>query len=175
MDLFDKQRIVEMVSYILNETGGADVYHIVKILYFAEQKHLVKWGAPLISDDFVKMDYGPVPTETYDALKVSAKGEFADLMRGSYKRAREDARGYLLPIRTADMDYISASEKEALDASIKENAGLPFGQLKTKSHDSAYHCGKRYIPKVKIAEAGNADADTIGYIKDQEELRLLLV
>lgn len=175
MDLFDKQRIVEMVSYILNETGGVDVYHVVKILYFAEQKHLVKWGAPLISDDFVAMEHGPVPTETYNALKVGAKGDFADLMKGTYKRAREDARGYLLPIRTADMDYISASEKEALDESIKENAGLPFGQLKTKSHDSAYHCGKWYIPKVKIAEAGNADADTIGYIKDQEELRLLLV
>lgn len=175
MDLFDKQRIVEMVSYILNETGGADVYHVVKILYFAEQNHLVKWGAPLISDDFVAMEYGPVPTETYDALKVSATGDFADLMKRVYKRAGKDGKGYLLPTRTPDMDYISASEKEALDASIKENAGLSFSKLKTKSHDSAYHCGKRYIPKVKIAEAGNADADTIGYIKDQEELRLLLV
>lgn len=175
MDLFDKQRIVEMVSYILNETGGVDVYHIVKILYFAEQKHLVKWGTPLISDDFIAMSYGPVPTETYDALKIGAKGEFAKLMQGSYNRACEEAKEYLLPTRTPDMDYISASEKEALDASIRENAKLSFGQLKTKSHDSAYHCGTRVIPKVKIAEAGNADAATLGYIKEQEELKLMLV
>ena len=34
MTSFDKQRIIEVVLYILNKTGGIDYYHLFKIFYF---------------------------------------------------------------------------------------------------------------------------------------------
>ena len=52
MDNYEQQKIVEVVLYILNKTGGIDFYHLFKILYFAERDHLAKWGDKIISDDF---------------------------------------------------------------------------------------------------------------------------
>ena len=48
MAKFEERMLVEMVLYILNKTGGTDFYHVFKILYFAEVKHLAKWGRSII-------------------------------------------------------------------------------------------------------------------------------
>ena len=62
MNKYEQQKIIEVVLYILNKTGGIDFYHLFKIIYFAEMKHLVKWGHRILSDDLCALDYGPVPT-----------------------------------------------------------------------------------------------------------------
>lgn len=35
MTRFDKQKLTEVVLYILNKTKGLDYYHVFKIIYFA--------------------------------------------------------------------------------------------------------------------------------------------
>lgn len=69
MTSFDKQRIIEVVLYILNKTGGIDYYHLFKILYFANQRSLVEWGQLMITDKFCALPHGPVPTELYNTIK----------------------------------------------------------------------------------------------------------
>ena len=69
MTNFDSKKLTELVLYILEKTGGVDFYHTFKILYFAEMKHLAKWGCGLVPDDFCALKYGPVPTRLYDAVK----------------------------------------------------------------------------------------------------------
>lgn len=133
MNKFEQQKTIEVVLYILNETGGIDFYHLFKIIYFAEMKHLAKWGHRILSDPLCAMDYGPVPTMLYDAVKgTNARGTvLADLLTEKVKFAGNDAPNVLLPQTSANMNYISQSEKEAIDDSIKENAHLTFNQLKT--------------------------------------------
>ncbi len=65
----EKQKIIEVVLYILNKAGGMDYYHLFKILYFANQRSLVEWGQLMISDKFCALPHGPVPTELYNAIK----------------------------------------------------------------------------------------------------------
>ena len=36
----EKQKIIEVVLYILNKVGGMDYYHLFKILYFANQRKI---------------------------------------------------------------------------------------------------------------------------------------
>lgn len=178
MTRFEQQKIIQTVLYILNKTGGIDYYHIFKILYFAESKHLAKWGQRIISDDFYALDYGPVPTHLYDAVKGNDTSHpyLVDQLQASTAFAGNDAPNVLLPKEPVNMNYISESEREALDESIEENSGLTFGQLKNKSHDKAwyeaYHFvnGTKCISPVTMAEAMNADSATIEYIKDQQEL-----
>lgn len=47
MTSFDSKKLTELILYILEKTGGVDFYHAFKILYFAEMKHLSKWGSAL--------------------------------------------------------------------------------------------------------------------------------
>ena len=51
MDRYDKERLVEIVLYVLNKTGELDYYTLLKTIYFAELKHLAKWGQRITADD----------------------------------------------------------------------------------------------------------------------------
>jgi len=69
MTSHDRKKLSELVLFIIDKTGGVDFYHAFKILYFAEMKHLAKWGSGFVPDEFCALKYGPVPTHLYDAVK----------------------------------------------------------------------------------------------------------
>ncbi len=59
---FNREKSICSMLYICNMLGGEwDKYSLLKILYFAEQKHLVKYGRPITGDNIIAMDFGPVP------------------------------------------------------------------------------------------------------------------
>lgn len=171
-----------MVLYILNKTRGIDFYHVFKIIYFAEMKHLAKWGIRLQKDDLCALEYGPVPSKLYDAVKrKNAPGtQLSSMLFEVADFAGNDAPNVLLPKRQADMDYISKSEQEALDTSISENASLTFSELKEKSHDAAWKeayekpTGLRIISPVSMAKVAGLDENALEYINEQMELEKAL-
>lgn len=173
MTTFDKEKLIEVVLYILNATEGLDRYHIFKVLYFAEREHLKNWGTRIVEDDFVALDRGPVPTLLYDAVKQNKRNseqkEMSEMFSEAVESATDDASNIFIAKRTADMDYLSKADIECIDHSIAENAGLTFNQLYQKSHDSAYkstiHCG--VISPVNMAKAEGAEEGMLEYIKDQ--------
>ena len=184
MTIFDKETLIEMVAYILNRTQGTDIYHVLKIIYFANQKHLVKWGAPMIKDDFRAYEYGPVSDQLYKAMHGNHMygDKLPELFRQVAYYAGADAKSNILPARKPNMDYLSEAAVEALDQSIAENAGLTFPQLLEKSHDSAWkeawsrkaQNGNDLMSPASIAEAAGADKEMLEYIRQQMEVDALL-
>ena len=184
MTRFQKQELVEMVLYILYRTGGTDLYHILKILYFAEQKHLLAYGLKMVPDDFHAYQYGPVPDQLYKAVHGNSKygEELPLLFSESVHFAADDAPNVLLPDREPDMEWLSAATVECLDASIAENAGLSFGELLKKSHDSAWQEAwdmaqagdDDTMDTVSIARAAGASDGLLEYIGEQMEVELAL-
>lgn len=176
MTQLDKKCLVEVVLYILNATKGSDIYHVLKILYFAEQKHLVKWGSRITADDFRAYEYGPVANQLYHAIRNSRKldKELPEMIRQVVDFAGEDAPNVLLARREANLDYLSESEKECLDEAIRENANLTFDQLKVKSHDSAWQAAYQGVDDLmttlSIAKAAGANEAMLEYICDQLEV-----
>lgn len=159
MERYNKERLVEIVLYVLNKTGKLDYYTLLKTIYFAELKHLAKWGQRITADDVCAMPYGPVLSHLLDAIKGdSHEPELSRMLKSAFKFASEDASNIMLPLRQANEDYLSESEKEALDASILENASLSFEQLKNKSHDKIWlknyreGKGKKVIATMDLAE-----------------------
>lgn len=178
MTQFDKEKLIEVVLYIINATKGLDYYHIFKILYFAQRKHLCKWGSRIVADDFVAMEYGPVPTELYSAVcnnEHYAK-ELIPLFKEAIEFAGKDASNTLLPKREANMDYLSQADIESLKESIAENKGLSFGELVDKSHDSAWHATSNccIMSVGDIAKAGGANDGFVEYINEQELIQKAL-
>ncbi len=176
MTQFDKKCLIEVMLYILNKTKGTDIYHVLKILYFAEQKHLVKWGSRITADDFRAYDYGPVADQLYHAIKNShlLDKELPEMLQQVARFAGDDAPNVLLAKREADLDFLSKSGMECLDESIRENVGLTFDQLKQKSHDAAWqeaYQGKGdLMSNIAIAKAAGADEAMLQYIADQLEI-----
>lgn len=182
MTNFDSKKLTELVLYILGKTGGVDFYHAFKILYFAEMKHLAKWGCGIVPDEFCALKYGPVPTHLYDAVKEldNPRVPLSEELSKVVHFAGEDAPNVLLPKRDANIKYLSKSEIEALDASIEENKTLTFGQLMRKSHDQAWDEGNRRvngtnkISPVAMAKVLDAEPSIIEYIEEQIQIESAL-
>ena len=178
MTQFDKEKLIEVVLYIINATKGLDYYHIFKILYFAQQKHLCKWGSRIVADDFVAMEYGPVPTKLYSAVCKNEHyaRELIPLFAEAIEFAGKDAPNTLLPKRGANMDYLSQADIESLKESIAENKGLSFGELFDKSHDSAWQATNNccIMSVGDIAKAGGANDGFVEYINEQEFIQKAL-
>ena len=180
MTTIEKRSLIESVLYILNKTGGIDYYHLFKILYFADRAHLAKWGTRFVHDDFYALEFGPVPTELYDAVKgnpTHTEG-FLNLFNQSVGFAGEDAPNVLIAKRKPDLDYLSQSGIEVLDQSIDENAFLSFNKLKEKSHDDAWEeaffTGTHIISPLSMAKAGSASEGILQYIVEQQEIDKML-
>lgn len=154
MTQFDKKCLMEVLLYILNSTKGTDIYHVLKILYFAEQKHLVKWGSRINSHILDK--------------------ELPEMLQQVAHFAGDDAPNVLLAKREANLDFLSKSAMECLDESIKENVSLTFDQLKQKSHDAAWQEAYQGVGDVmstlSIAKAAGADEAMLEYIAEQLEI-----
>ena len=182
MTNYDSKKLAELVLFILGKTGGVDFYHAFKILYFAEMKHLAKWGSGIVPDEFCALKYGPVPTQLYDAVKelnhpcMILSEELSEVIQF----AGEDAPNVLLPKREANLKYLSKSEIEALEQSIEENESLTFGQLMRKSHDEAWEeanrrtNGTNVISPVSMARVLNADDAMLEYIEEQMQIESAL-
>lgn len=102
---YDRKKLTELVLYILDKTGGVDFYHAFKILYFAEMKHLAKWGVGIVPDEFRALKYGSVPTQLYDAVKElnNPRMTLSEELSEVIKFAGEDAPNVLLPKREANI------------------------------------------------------------------------
>lgn len=173
MTHFDKQKLSEIVLYILNKTNGLDYYHLFKVIYFANMEHLVKYGFPMVTDDFYALPDGPVPTALYDSIKrdTNCDSELRNLLSSSIKKGEDDAYYMLAASRKTDEDYLSKADTEVLDNSIKENAYLPYSELKAKSHGKEWErafsqSSNKKMSIVGIAKDGRASDDMIEYIKE---------
>lgn len=175
MTNFDSKKLIEFVLYILGKTGGVDFYHVFKILYFAEMKHLAKWGSSIVPDEFCALKYGPVPSHLYDAVKElgHSRMKLSEELAEVAQFAGEDAPNVLLPKREANLNFLSKSEIDALDQSIAEHESMTFGQLMRKSHDAAWDeanrrvHGTNVISPISMAKVMNADEAMLEYIEEQ--------
>ena len=167
-----QQSLLEKVLYILQKTGGLDYYRIFKILYFAERTYLAKYCRKMVEDDFCALDYGPVPTTLYDAIKDRI-GVFplSKALWESIQSAGEDAPTVLLPRRSPNMDYIARHEVETLDEAITTYSTKSFHDLMELSHRDAWR-GTSYrqvISSEKIAREGGLDQEELPYLREQLE------
>jgi hypothetical protein len=180
MNKYEQRKIIEVVLYILLKTGGIDYYHLFKILYFAEREHLAQWGGKITEDDFFALQYGPVPTRLYNAIKKqnTPDANLSDLLWDVIEFAGDDAPNVLLPKRNPNEDYLSESEKMALDKSIDDNSKKLFQELKDKSHDSIWEDAFKHSPNrispIDMAKAEGATDATVEYIKEQMALTAAL-
>lgn len=171
---FDKEKGIAALTYIAKKLGEdkADLHSVIKALYFAEQKHLVKYGRPITGDIYSAMKNGPVPSALYDLCKaIRDSGSTLD------DTLRVTKKSYVTPLSDPNLDAFSKSDLECLDEAITEIDGLDFAERTEKSHDPAYMKAwngrgdyrSASISFLDIAVAGGADEEMQAYLKDELE------
>ena len=132
---FDPAKTLEILLYITKRAPIKNVYWVLKVLYFADKSHLSNWGRFIGGDSYVALQKGPVPSGAYDILKGDYRWTYEHESRPPFEVIDKKQ---VVPFRDADLDMLSQSDRECLDASIAENGRLSFQQLHDKSSDAAY-------------------------------------
>jgi uncharacterized phage-associated protein len=160
---FDLDKALEAIIFVASKVHESSFHKISKIFYFADQLHLERYGSVLSEDYYVAMDNGPVPSHIYNMMKYASG---ITTVRASDKSPKIlDALGVVqqynvIAKRTAELDYLSESEVECLEESIKRHGHKTFGQLTDESHDAAWSsvtCNQPIPLKAIVDMLSNSD------------------
>ncbi len=166
---FNIEKAKAAILFITQEIGHSDMLKIFKILYFAEQKHLAKYGSLILADRYIAMKNGPVPSNIYDYFKGLRDGNFRFPNAEIFYKAFEVYDYHMIKgLEAPDMDCLSKSDVICIQDSIRENRVLDFNQLSEKSHDSAWAKADKdnEIDYFDIAMAGGANEEMMKYINE---------
>ena len=165
---FNQYKTIHSILFILGQLGGKSDFHkIFKILYFADQKHLVEFGMPITGDSYTAMQNGPVPSKSYDIFKFLRGETTWQKPQMDYSQFFEvENWNILVKKQDADMDELADSNIEYLMTSIKENENLSFSELSLKSHELAWkNAINNEMSFTDIAIEGKASEGMVEYIK----------
>lgn len=155
----DPDLAVAALTYIAERQARPTLHSVFKVLYDAEKRHLAEYLQPIVGDRYVAMDFGPVPSHLYDLLKhlrdpSSVLGVDPDLAEVGRRHLAVKDRRQIEVLALCDLDALSRSAIECLDAALEQERGMTFGERTAWSHDAAWKGTPKNaaIPWRKIAE-----------------------
>ncbi|RYX84275.1 DUF4065 domain-containing protein [bacterium] len=153
----DKDKAKAALLYVCANVSNIDKLKLYKILYFAEQKHLIEFGRPITGDAFIKMKYGPVPSFVKDKIENKLLENDGSV---------NTDKNFVIANEYPDLDELSESDIKCLDDSIAENKDKSFGKLSFDSHKLAWNNAKDScrLSSLDIALEGNAETGMLKYI-----------
>ena len=153
----DKRKIIEALVYLATARPRIDVFHMAKVFFYADTKHLRSYGRPVLGDAYVAMDDGPVPSFALNVAKRVQRFVSDDLLKiAADKLSVDDSDGYvrLTAHATFDDSAFSRTDIECLDWAIDTYADMPMIKLWRLVHKE-----KAYLASYR----GNGTSTKIGY------------
>lgn len=119
-EVFNKEKTAQIAAYFLWKCGEMQYLKLMKLMYLAERKYLIDYGARLTGDRLVSMKYGPVLSNTLDLMRF---GDFESTWDSWIKDEADKKVSASKRIESADdFDLLSVAIIETLD-NIIENFG----------------------------------------------------
>ncbi len=173
---FDLETAIEVILYIakhLKVFQNNDIYHIGKVLYFADRYHLEAYGSFICGDSYIAMRNGPVPSGVNQILQsVSEEGQkdFKITKREITQHTFRVEGNHVIPFRSSNLNLLSQSERKCLDKAIKNYGIKSSTELRELSHDRAYNEAdiNDVISIETIAATLQDGEDLIKYLKNYQ-------
>ena len=170
--LFKQDIAIQAILYILKKYDGiCDIHKCHKILYFADNEHLSKYGRSITGDAYVRIDFGPVPTCIYDLFEaVRVDSFFAKQVDDIRKNCFHFVNNKdIASTAEPQMDYLSKSDVEVLDKYIEQLRDKDFLEVTDASHGYAWSNTKQngeISVRDRLTEMGDSD-EYIHFIEEQ--------
>lgn len=166
---FDREKALEAILFIAERLSAPTLHSISKMLYLSDKLHLQEYGRLICGDRYIAMEYGPVPSAIYDMMKVADGRESIDVDWDELiKEAFQVSLGRNIePLRLANMDFLSESEKNCITETIETYGHKSFGELTDITHDAAWNevSDNQPIPVEAIANTLPNANDVIAYLR----------
>lgn len=132
---FDQRKALHAMLFVVTHLPNpANVYNVLKCLYYADRKHLQEYGRQIYGETFYALEHGPVPSAADEIIKYANGRAKWDLR---FPEAFEllavndihvSARG---PV---DTELLSRSDMACLLDAARKYGRMTFGRLKKLSH-----------------------------------------
>lgn len=140
----DCDRIVASIAYAIataeNKEERFTQYDVVKSLFLADRAHLNRFGRLVTNDTYVAMIHGPVPSVAYDLLKENPwRMRYFEINELPWKSKSigEGKREYFHADASWVDDFLSPSDKAAIEDAVTTVSSLSFGQIRKLTHEDA--------------------------------------
>ena len=130
---FNVEKFVNAVAYLSKNCPDSTKLSICKHLYFADKEHLLRYGRPIVGDQYYKLPHGPVPSHGLDMLRGKASAPELALL-DKYVSVEGNA---IRPKRDPDRKVFSKTDIEILDWVIGKYGNWPPSALRNESHRHA--------------------------------------
>lgn len=132
---FNQRKALHALLYVVTHVPKpADVYNVLKCLYYADRKHLQEYGRQIYGETFYALEHGPVPSAAYDIVKYVDGRMKWDLQFPEAIELLDVNDHYLGAKGKVDTDLLSKSDMACLLDAAKKYGRMPFGKLKKLSH-----------------------------------------
>ena len=141
-------KTLEALVLLAQKRPGIDVFHICKVLYFADKEHLNRYGRPILGDHYFALPEGPVPSRALDMIYRN-QPSLSEYVLAQLSKAltlfqkKGDGYARIEAIREPDLDQFSDTDLECLNWAIQKFADLPTLELweiarKENSYNTAW-------------------------------------
>ena len=159
---FDQRKALHAILFVVTHLPKpANVYNVLKCLYYADRKHLQEYGRQIYGETFYALEHGPVPSAAYEIIKYANGRAKWDLQ---FHEAFEllDVDDIHVSARGAvDTDLLSRSDMACLLDAARKYGKMPFSKLKNLSHQGKAFENADANGEMKLA-------DLIDELKDGE-------
>lgn len=90
----------------------------LKVIYLADRWHLRKYGQTITEDEYYAMEFGPVPIRAWELIKNQFKNVPGNDEYLTIETLSGNERGALVAKKRPNLDWLSQTDIEALDAAI---------------------------------------------------------
>jgi uncharacterized phage-associated protein len=129
------EKCIEAVLYVIDALKGSiNKYNLMKVIFEADKYHLNNHARPVTGDTYIAMEYGTVPSaiknyidRNHWYLELINREEFPFKLDTSQHLVKSDIK--------PNLDFLSETDKEALDIGIKKYGTLPFKEVERLNHE----------------------------------------
>jgi uncharacterized phage-associated protein len=170
---FDADKALEALLYVASR-ARTDLYGTLKLLYVADKLHLERYGRFMFGESYSAMEWGPVPSNAYDIVKY-VRGDRPHCRNERARSAFQMQGNDFRLLRDPDLEELSRSDIECMDAAIEEHGRKDFKGYKNLTHDAAWQAawaattgGSVPIPVESIASQLNRAQELIQHLSDPQ-------
>lgn len=130
----DTKVILESLYYISKKAHKPiDKLAAIKLLFFADKYHLRKYGRLITEDTYYALPHGPVPSNSLDVINiVLAKEETGS---DTVYIIASDNNQFIATDTDIELDYLSDTDKEALDFCVDKFGHMEAWDLRNLTHE----------------------------------------
>jgi uncharacterized phage-associated protein len=125
------EKLANAIAFLVERRPGLTKKQICKLLYYADKRHLLRYGRPITGDTYFALEQGPIPTCGLDAM--NGRGPAAPVVEQYGKLEGWEFRIH----RPADLKALSRTDIAVLEEVARTLGRHPAWRLEAMSHREA--------------------------------------